>query len=364
MLITDLLARLQGSQLVELLASAKDSIAKTEPIRPTQPVLAKVEAQLPDGSFKVIVDGQSVQVNLPSGTRTGDIIEFHQEIPQANTEAKQTPTSSQNPVTTANLSEAARLIASLSQQKATSTSTTATQAPPALREPSTDVNVIANTLRHLLEGSGLFYESHQAQWTQGRRELAQLLSEPQGRFSPALQTQKTEKGTSEKPVNIPTQLTVTTNTVSPKPVETGPERNTPTPSSSLQTQLAETTLDPRTAHLVQQQLTSLEHNQFIWRGELWPKQWIEWTIDEQPTPEGSQEAEQTWQTNLRLNFLRLGEVTATLRLTQQGLKIELHSKNDETTKILRDAQESLVQAMTADGINTLSVNIKDNPEKT
>ena len=41
----------------------------------------------------------------------------------------------------------------------------------------------SGTLAQTLAGSGLFYESHQAEWVAGRRELAQIRQEPQARLT-------------------------------------------------------------------------------------------------------------------------------------------------------------------------------------
>src|SRR5574340_1266126 len=89
---------------------------------------------------------------------------------------------SANPLSTPDqLSSTARLLSSLAQQPQEKTYVRPSQSTPLWtgKMQFPDPAELAGKLQESLSQSGLFYESHQAQWLQGGRSVSQLMHEPQ-----------------------------------------------------------------------------------------------------------------------------------------------------------------------------------------
>jgi hypothetical protein len=169
---------------------------------------------------------------------------------------------------------------------------------PLLAAPSADAHQIAGALRDGLEKSGLFYESHVAEWAQGARSLGALAAEPQARGMPA-------------------------------------------------------PLEPGTAQLINQQLNVQEQGRIAWQGQLWPGQDLHWEI-ERDAPEGGRQdgdgaGQPAWQSRLRLRFAGLGEVSAQVVLSGQQLHIRLDAPEPDALARMRAEQARLAAALDAAG---------------
>jgi hypothetical protein len=179
---------------------------------------------------------------------------------------------------------------------------------PLLGAPGADAGQIAAALQQGMEKSGLFYESHVAEWAQGARAQAELAAEPQARGM--------------------------------------------APPS-----------DPATAQLINLQLNAHEQARVAWQGQLWPGQEMRWEIA-RDTPEGgsgepasSGDGEHTsWQSSLTLRFGELGEIAAKVVLSGGQLHIRLDAP--AATKALLEAGSGrLGDALAAAGtpLNTLAI---------
>jgi hypothetical protein len=168
---------------------------------------------------------------------------------------------------------------------------------PLLEAPDGDAGRIAAALQNGLEKSGLFYESHVAEWAQGKRALGELAAEPQARGMPA-------------------------------------------------------PLAPDTAQLINQQLNVQEQGRAAWQGQLWPGQDLHWEI-ERDAPEGGREDggadAQSWQSRLRLRFPGLGDISARLVLSGQQLHIRLDAPGPDAGARLRAERARLAAALDAAG---------------
>ncbi|NNM80921.1 MAG: hypothetical protein HKM01_10825, partial [Gallionella sp.] len=169
------------SALQVLSRSGKSPVTADAPlplseIKVGQQLQGSVQAQLSPGLFRVLVAGQSIQMRLPATIRSGETINLRviSTTPQLtfSIAASTAPISTQEQI-----GAAARLLADLAQQPIqdpvtrqlgkTAVWQTALTAP--------DSRQLATALRDALANSGLFYESHQAQWVRGERSTAQLL---------------------------------------------------------------------------------------------------------------------------------------------------------------------------------------------
>jgi len=140
---------------------------------------ASVQAQVSPGVFKVRIADQLIQMQLPSSVRSGDTITLQVIANQPRLTFSMV--NSANPLSTPEqLGSAARLLSSLSQQAPEKAYVRAAQSAPIWEKTQPpESKQLSGLLREALSNSGLFYESHQAQWLEGTRSTAQLLHEPQ-----------------------------------------------------------------------------------------------------------------------------------------------------------------------------------------
>jgi hypothetical protein len=87
---------------------------------------------------------------------------------------------------------------------------------------------------------------------------------------------------------------------------------------------------------------------------------MEWRVEERGAREGGVgEVEMPhWQTSLRLQLPRLGDVQATLAFTPQGLRIDLKATDVGTAEAMRGAQDKLRSSMEASGLNVLAMSVE------
>ncbi|ENO87960.1 flagellar hook-length control protein FliK, partial [Thauera linaloolentis] len=119
--------------------------------------------------------------------------------------------------------------------------------------------------------------------------------------------------------------------------EAAPVRNAPIPERLLP--------------LVHQQLDALATHQYVWQGQAWPGQQMEWIIEdpEQEEGDGGDPSEQGWNTTLRLTLPRLGSIEAHMHLTAAGVALRLRSDDDASIAALDADAAALAQALeTAD----------------
>jgi hypothetical protein len=192
-------------------------------------------------------------------------------------------------------------------QKAETQASAAVGRTPLLGGPSGDAGAIAQALKDGLGKSGLFYESHVAEWAAGARPRADLAAEPQARGMPP-----------------------------------------PT--------------DPNTAQFINLQLNAHEQGRVAWQGQLWPGRDMQWDVERDASSRqdnGDGEDNGTWQSSLRLRFGALGEVAARVVLSGDQLHIRLDAE-DEAIKRLLDAHRArLADALDAAGTPLSTLTIHD-----
>ena len=208
------------------------------------------------------------------------------------------------------ISQAGKLLGDViaAAQKADAQASAALGRTPLLPGPSADAGSIAGALQEGMAKSGLFYESHVAEWAQGTRARAELAAEPQaqGRM--------------------------------PSPTE------------------------PSTAQFINMQLTAHEQARVAWQGQLWPGQDLRWEI-ERDAADGNQagaqdgDAASTWQSRLTLRFGELGELSARVVLSGGQLHIRLDTASEDAGQRLQAGRARLEQALDAAGtpLSTLAI---------
>ncbi|MFP5506241.1 MAG: flagellar hook-length control protein FliK [Gammaproteobacteria bacterium] len=274
------------------------------------------------GISMVEIAGQTVAMRLPHPASVGDTLtlRFAGHMPQA-VFMLEPPAAA--PTDAPKLSLTARLLSDIMQQVADRNAPPTLVPPgPLLARPVTQVGDLALALRTALVRSGLFYESHLANWAVGLDSLDGLLEEPQNRLAAGQAPAQPPAGDAAKALN---------------PMHV----------------------------LLSQQLQVLETPQFIWRGELWPGQPLEWLLRHDVDPEHAgpgaddEAASGGWTSQLKLSLPELGEVTVHIRLDPAGaFSIRVMPANPETEPLLRAHQGEFAEQMAAAGCTLQSLTVE------
>ncbi|HAG74040.1 MAG TPA: flagellar hook-length control protein FliK, partial [Thauera sp.] len=338
------------------LQRAREIQSQLPELVPGQRFFATLQRTLPDGTFRALVAGQQMTLALNTAAKTGDTLELEvsQVTPRAvfarivGQEAAATVTASAQPA----LSQTGRLISFLltGQPAAQPASLAANQ--PLLAAPPANGAQLAPLLRQALGQSGLFYESHQADWVLGRRDTASLTSEPQGQA----QTRSTAQGASQ----AATGQAVHQGVASPKSgaqsgqpaAADGSERAAQARGAALADEAAPVRTAPipeRLIPIVHQQLDALATQQYVWHGQAWPGQAVEWRIEDPERDDGSAEEETAhgWDSTLRLTLPRLGGVEAQLHLSGKQVALRLRADEADTLVALDAGAAALASALEA-----------------
>jgi hypothetical protein len=301
-----------------------------------QSLAGQVKSQT-KGVALVEIEGQTVAMRLPHQAAPGDTLRLrfagHMPQPVFLLETPE-PASSDGP----QLSQTARMLSELVQRlPERNTLPTLTPPAPLLDQPTAQPAEMALALRTALVRSGLFYESHLANWAVGRDSLDGLMQEPQNRLAAAeaARVAASPAGTLALAEGAGAE---------PRP------------------------LNPMHA-LLSQQLQVLESPQFVWRGELWPGQMLEWLVRKE-TRDGhdgsaaaqADEMEAVWQSRIRVALPQLGEVTLHIRLdARQGFDIRVEPEDADTETRLRAHRGELLEQLAAAGctLQTLTVQHAD-----
>lgn len=182
----DLLVKRAAPPLLEV---ARDASREEPVLAPGERVQAHVLASLPNGRFHVLIKDQVLDMNLPPNTQPGEAL----DLAVIKTEPRLTfavaadiQRAIERSPADVRLSDASKYLGNLLARTPadSSSSRLAVQAAPLLATASDlgDTALLAGKLQNSLSGSGVFFESHQAEWVSGQRTLQQLLGEPQARF--------------------------------------------------------------------------------------------------------------------------------------------------------------------------------------
>ncbi len=345
---------------------------------PGQRVPAYVLGSLANGRFQVQIEGSTLDMNLPRGTQVGDNIELvyvsDKPKPTFTLLSDLVNAAPQNAGNKVSLSEAGKLVTTLLQQPATSqqaVSATASNASnlvtasltataPIIPGAPPPTEQFAGVLREAVSQSGLFYESHQAQWVTGQRSLEALLQEPQARLSPVLERAPSAvipTGAETKAAAEVAAQTKAAEVVQPQLlVIRGSTEGTATNTTQSTVQNSSSPVHPMATPLVQQQLDILDTRQIVWQGQVWPGQDMQWEINEDDGRDrGEVEERAAWSTRLRLDFPSLGGVTAHLALGTHGLKVDFSVERDRSATLMRGEAGTLAQAMEAVGLTVAGI---------
>lgn len=389
MIPADVASRLQISADTTLrpVAPTQEISDKLSGLVAGQRVMAEIQAMLPNGTYRAMINQRNITLALPFSAKSGDSLELMvtendgklalavMARPGGEGKGAATPDSA-----SATLSRTGQLIGALfsgargAREGGNAVPLNANR--PILAAPPGSAAELAPLLKQAISQSGLFYEAHQVEWFAGRFAKADLLQEPQGKLSspatlaeaeaealpasrpttastpPAEGAAKTSVMLGEKAGEAPSLLRPGGEPTPAATTEAGKGgATTPTPASPSATPSAAQLIAPQLQNLVQQQLEALATQHFVWQGQAWPGQEMRWEIDEdaaRQTPEG--EAAAAWSTRMRLSLPHLGEVDARIRLQGNLLSVSIAAAEAATCERLRAAGQGLSQSLEDAGL--------------
>lgn len=332
---------------------------------PGQRLMAEIQALLPNGTYRAVVAQRDITLALPFAAKPGDSL----ELEVVDSDGKLTlavvanrggaqPPASESVATS--LSQTGRLIGDLlgdidAQGKRAAPAPLNGNQPLVAAFPDNPEELVP-LLKEALTRSGMFYESHQARWADGKLPTEALLQEPQGKLSPAA-IQAHGQAAEEASATAP-------KAADGRPLQppASPPASTPAPdSATLGRNPAATVIPPDLTPLVQQQLDALATQNFVWQGQVWPGQTMEWAIEESPGRDRSEEgSNEQWRTSLRLTLPNLGTVNATLQLRSSSeLELALTADSDTARQQLSTAVPALDKRLGDSGLRLTAFRVGD-----
>ncbi|MDE1942440.1 MAG: flagellar hook-length control protein FliK [Betaproteobacteria bacterium] len=317
-----------------------------------QTVQGTVLAETSTGVFTVRVAQQLVQLNLPETIRTGDVVQL--QVLSLQPRLTFGLSTSENPTSTLQqLSDAARLLSNLTTDTPSKALIQGSSQAPLMASPG-EAPVAAQLVTQLqqaIQDSGLFYESHQAQWVAGTRTTAQLMAEPQNQPPSAAQTAATAR---------PAVLLLA-DAAPPQAAAQSPAVAQTAASSAAAAQAGSSALaagqnlpvPPHLQALVQQQLQALETGHLLWQGQFFPGQYMQWELWREPGQgggKGSGQQEAPWTTSIRMDLPNLGPVNARLQWAAGGVHVALTAASEQTRTLMNNSRPQLLSALAAAGV--------------
>ncbi|MEQ1813339.1 MAG: flagellar hook-length control protein FliK [Candidatus Nitrotoga sp.] len=301
-----------GRPLAETATDTSNQITKLEP---GQQLQGSVQSRISEGLFKVQVTGQTLQMRLPGNIRSGDTIKL--EVITIHPRITFSMVASTNPLSTPEqIGATARILSNLAELPLERLTVTqpGNKAIWNSGQQALDTRLLADVLREALGKSGLFYESHQAQWIRGERSMNQLLEEPQN-----ILTRQGSQLSSGEQQRAAAQSNALVTSASTGDISAADDTSLPIAKELLL--------------LVQQQLHTLEHHHLAWLGQVWPGQEMQWEIQGQPEHQTQQQDERQWSTEIELALPKLGNVHARLVFAENGLRLTLNAADTATVDL-------------------------------
>lgn len=333
---------------------------------PGQRLIAEIQMLLPNGTYRAMVAQREVTLALPFSAQAGDALEL--EVIDTDGQvslafvAKQTPAGEQAKADSVptRLSPTGQLIGNLlsdidAEGKRASPAPLNNNRPLVDKMPESPAALVP-ILKEALSKSGLFFESHQARWVQGQVDTATLLEHPQGKLSPRLAQESTTLPHQTQPTPLHKDAATTSAEAREQLAAQQAAEKTAAPTAARQGAVA-----PELMPIVQQQLDALSTQSYLWQGQIWPGQQMQWEIVEEDggQREGEDEEKQQWTTRLQLTLPNLGGISATLRLrSASDIEIQL-AADSPAQSALRAAGEDLRQQLAAAGLKLNLLDIGD-----
>ncbi|MEF8722686.1 MAG: flagellar hook-length control protein FliK [Candidatus Accumulibacter delftensis] len=390
MIVPEISTRVQPSADLALRPTppAQEITDKLPGLAAGQRLLAEVQALLPNGTYRALINQRSVTLALPFAAKSGDTIEL--EVSASNGKLTLAVVArgaaeggrAGNESTATQLSRTGQLIGTLLAGARDGKGGAAVALPLngkqaiAASPPNSGTDLLP-LLKQAIVQSGMFYEAHQAEWVEGRYSKAQLLQEPQGRLPPtttpaqqgasAQQGLMTAAGSENAAARNSGEPAAAARPQAPPASNEAANRGaTAASQANLSSQPAASSpappaVAPQLQAIVQQQLEAFATQNFSWQGQVWPGQQVLWDIDNanhSRHSDGEGEASsESWQTRLRLFLPRLGEVDARLHIQGQQITLSVVANDAATRQLLSSETAGLRSQLEKAGLDLASLGV-------
>jgi len=359
MIPPDVASRLQANTEVTLrpVAPAQEITDKLSDFTAGQRLMAQVQALLPNGTYRAMINQRSITLALPFSARSGDALEL--EVTESDGKlalavlAHRGGAGGKESVS-ATLSRTGQLISQLfsgakgSENEGKALALNGNR--PLAGAPPGNAQDLLPLLKAAIARSGMFYESHQAEWVEGRFAKAELLQEPQGKLSapPPPNAQENAANTALVARTVVFTDTPAAQNTLPGGQKAAGEANPQTAGQIVAAQIQ---------GVVHQQLEALANQTFVWQGEAWPGQEMRWEIEEDGQNQQEDDEAPGWRTRLNLSFPVLGGISAKLQLRGQEVSLSLDVDSEAALGLLRADAETLRQRLEDAGLTLASLGI-------
>ena len=319
-------------------------------------VQATVTGQMQSGRFAVLIKDQLLDLNLPRNTQPGEQLELtvlskEPKLTFSLSSSQQAAAQEQQALARgfqpgAALSPAGKLLGELLARPPGQAQGATLQQMQPLFEGEPQPAQLAGQLASRLAESGLFYESHQAEWVSGERSLQTLLREPQARLASGELTQVAQEAA--RP-NATSEAATKNASLDVRMVMAGmtPDEQAKSPDQAVR-------------QLVRQQLELLENHPLVWQGQAWPDQPLRWKLElenERDPQAPESEATRVWQTRLDMALPRLGQVGVVASLRDGQFSLCFEAQAPETVQALQRNQSTLASRFEAAGLKLVSTQV-------
>lgn len=372
MIPPDVASRLQATADVALrpVAPTQEITDKLSDLVVGQRVMAEVQALLPNGTYRALINQRNITLALPFSARSGDTLELEVtesdgKLALAVVAHQEGDAKATREAVSATLSRTGQLIGRLFSRNG-KTENDAKALPlngnrPIAGTPPGSAQELLPLLKEAIARSGMFYESHQAEWVEGRFAKSELLQEPQGKLStPAAFAAETNPA--ESPATAQARASATT--VSNRPAQaSGQPANEPASAArtaeASRAQSSGQIVAPQVQTVVHHQLEALANQAFVWQGQIWPGQDMRWEIEEdgRNRQEEGDATAGNWRTRLDLAFPGLGGVCARLHLHDGQVSLAITVDNDASLGVLQTGTDALRQQFGDAGLALSSLGI-------
>ncbi|MBK9027745.1 MAG: flagellar hook-length control protein FliK [Propionivibrio sp.] len=340
-----------------------------------QKIMAEIQSLLPNGTYRALINQRSITLALPFSAKGGDALEL--QVTESDGKltlavASRREGEGGKPMTesaSATLSRAGQLIGTLfsaAREAKGSQQALPLNANQPISAAPTNAQDLLPLLKQAITQSGMFYESHQAEWVEGRFTKAALLQEPQGKLSSpaafASASVEEQASTAQPKAAVPnagmppaaSRLAADLAQTQGSTVDGGKTSATLSPAQAPAQLVA-----PQAHLLVQQQLEALATQNFSWQGQVWPGQDMRWEIDEdaaRPDLENEETAPK-WTTRVHLTLPNLGEIDAQIRLQGQQIALTMSSGDAQTRELMRASSLALRSQLDEAGLTLASMGV-------
>jgi len=283
-------------------------------LNPGQQVKAEIIANLPNSLYLARVAGEMYKLEIPLNVQPGETLEmtFVSADPRITFQVLRPDGGGES----VKLSSMGRWLSDVMKNAPSLPVLQGTL----LEDPAQAATLLAPRLKAALTQTGLFYESHLAQWAAGSLPLKEILKEPQGRLSRAVSGDGGGEG----------------------------------PDGAGDRGVAGFA-DGRTLPFIKEQLLLLNSGLLSWQGEAWPGQGMELIIKE----EGAEQFEEGIEATLSLDLPHLGGVEARLRFGADGLGVDFVCSRPGSAELLKKGSAELRSSLSARGVHLNKVAAKD-----